>query len=118
MHIGIDDWHFRESSSEMLLLDVFLDNGQHSVMEVYPMKCVRAVNGDIPEIIVFCEMPGERLSEKDCPARWVTRPPTRDCRWSNVELPHALMQQIKDRLMAPGAPMMTSTPVATAHVAL
>jgi len=43
-------------------------------------------------------MPGEKIAEGTCPARWISRPPSRECSWSNVQVPLALMQQIKDRL--------------------
>ena len=102
MKISVDDWHFREESAEMLVLDVFLDNGQHAVMEVNPMKSVAVPNGDVPEIILFCELPGEKVSETGCPARWVSRPPSRQCAWSNVTLPAALMEQIRARFCAAG----------------
>ncbi len=98
MKIGVDDWHFRDSVGDTLVLDAFLGNGQHGVIEVNPMKNTQVVNGEIPEIIVFCELPGEKLAEGTCPARWVARPPNKNCAWSNVQLPMALMQQIKDRL--------------------
>lgn len=100
MKINVDDWHFRDSESETLLLDAYLDNGQHAVIEVNPMRSTRVVNGGIPEIIIFCELPGEKLAEETCPARWASRPPDRSCSWSNVQMPMALMQQIKDRLGA------------------
>ena len=98
MRIGIDDWHFREDSTETLVLDVYLDNGQHAVMEVNPMCNREVTNGAIPEVIVFCEYPGEKVSETECPARWVYRPPTQACPWSHVEIPLALTQQIDARL--------------------
>ncbi len=98
MRIGIDDWHFKEASADLLLLDVFLDNGQHGVMEVNPMKNPAVTNGTIPEMILFCEMPGEKITEEACPARWIARPPSRECPWSNVQVPMALLQQIRDRL--------------------
>jgi hypothetical protein len=82
----------------MLVLDVFLSNGQHAVMEVNPMKNPTVPNGEVPEILVFCELPGEKVAEKGCPARWVTRPPSRECPWSNIEMPAALMEQIRGRL--------------------
>jgi hypothetical protein len=107
MRISVDDWHFRESDPDLLVLDVFLDNGQHAVMEVSPMKKASNPNGDIPEMIMFCEMPGEKIAEEGCPARWVTRPPTRECPWSNVQIPQALILQIKDRLR-PGTPVHTA----------
>jgi hypothetical protein len=100
MKISVDDWHFREPDQETLVLDVFLDNGQHALLEVNPMKNPAVVNGEIPEMIVFCELPGEKISEEQCPARWIARPPDRSCPWSNVQVPMALMQQIKGRLGA------------------
>src|SRR5262245_10764092 len=98
MKINVDDWHFRESEAETILLDAYLDNGQHAMIEVNPMRSARVVNGEIPEIIVFCELPGEKLSEDNCPARWAARPPDRTCIWSSVQMPMALLQQLKDRL--------------------
>jgi len=98
MKIGVDDWHFRSSENDTLLLDVFLDNGQHALLEVNPMKNTQVVNGGIPEMILFCEMPGEKLVEGTCASRWIARPPNKSCAWSNVAPPMALMQQIKDRL--------------------
>jgi len=98
MKIGVDDWHFKYSENETLLLDLFLNNGQHALLEVNPMKNTRAPNGEIPEMIVFCELPGEKVAEQNCPARWISRPPDRSCCWSNVQMPLALMQQIKDRM--------------------
>jgi hypothetical protein len=98
MKISVDDWHFRDPIEDTLVLDVFLDNGQHALLEVNPMKKLTVVNGDIPEVIVFCELPGERISEKNCPARWIHRPPDRSYPWSNVQMPMALTQQIKARL--------------------
>lgn len=97
MNIHVDDWHFQDSNGDMLVLDAFLDNGQHAVMEVNPMKNVAVANGEVPEIIVFCELPGEKVSETGCPARWVSRPPSPDCPWSHVQLPAALMEQIRLR---------------------
>jgi hypothetical protein len=98
MRISVDDWHFREAQAELVLLDVFLDNGQHAVLEINPMRNLTAVNGEVPEMIMFCEMPGERISEEGAPARWIARPPNRACPWSNVQVPAALMEQIKQRL--------------------
>lgn len=98
MKIGIDDWHFREVAEDMLVLDVFLDNGQHALMEVNPMKNKTVANGEVPEIIVFCELPGEKVSEQGCPARWVSRPPSRECSWSGVQMPAALLEQLRLRL--------------------
>lgn len=101
MRISVDDWHFREARAELVLLDVFLDNGQHGVLEINPMRNLTAVNGEVPEMIMFCEMPGERITEEGAPARWIARPPSRECPWSCVQLPHALLEQIKQRLGPP-----------------
>jgi hypothetical protein len=99
MKISVDDWHFRDSAGGMLVLDVFLGNGQHGVMEVNPMKNRMVPNGDVPEIIMFCELPGEKVAESGCPTRWVSRPPSRECVWSNVQMPAALLEQIRSRLI-------------------
>ena len=101
MRIGVDDWHFKEVGPDVLLLDLFLDNGQHGLLEVNPMRVLNSALADVPGMIVFCEMPGERIAEQGCPARWVARPPSRDCPWSNVQIPLALMEQIKQRLAGP-----------------
>ena len=66
MKIGVDDWHFKFSESETLLLDVYLDNGQHALLEVNPMKNPHVCNGEVPEMIVFCELPGEKVAEQNC----------------------------------------------------
>ena len=98
MKLNVDDWHFRESEQGALVLDVFLDNGQHALMEVNPMWNPETVNGEIPEMIVFGELPGERFTDGGGNCRWVYRPPMRTCPWSNVQIPMALMEQIKARL--------------------
>jgi hypothetical protein len=82
----------------MLVVDVFLNNGQHAVLEVCPMKNTSAPNGQIPEMLVFCEFPGEKVAEGTCVARWIARPPDRSCPWSNVQIASALMQQIREKL--------------------
>jgi hypothetical protein len=101
MKISVDDWHFRERNADPLVIDVFLDNGQHALLEVNSMKNPGIANGEIPEMIVFCELPGEKISQENCPARWVARPPDRSCPWSNVQIPMALMEQIKGKISHP-----------------
>ncbi len=98
MKTTVDDWHFRSPEAEMLVLDVFLSNGQHALLEVLPMKNPAAPNGQIPELVVFGELPGEKLTGQVCPGRWAARPPDRNCAWSAVQIPSALMQQIRERL--------------------
>jgi hypothetical protein len=98
MKITADDWHFRSVNGDLLVIDLFLSNAQHALLEVFPMKNPTAANGQIPEMVVFSEFPGEKLAEGNYVARWVTRPPDRSCLWSNVEIPPALMQQIRQKL--------------------
>jgi hypothetical protein len=100
MKITVDDWHFRERAGDTVLVDLFLDNGQHALLEVNAMRNHEVVNGTIPEMIVFCEMPGEKLSADPCTARWIARPPERHCAWSNVQVTQALMQQLDQRLVS------------------
>ena len=98
MKIGIDDWHFRSAASDMLVLDLYLDNGQHALLEVFSMNNPHAAHAHIPEMVVFCELPGEKMSDNCGPGRWISRPPERNCQWSNVQAPPALMEQIRSRL--------------------
>ena len=98
MNIGVDDWHFRAAESDSLVVDVFLNNGQHALMEVNPMRNPHLVNGEIPEMILFGECPGETLHEASPPARWIARPPSPQCQWSRVQLPPVLCQQIQQHL--------------------
>jgi hypothetical protein len=99
MRISVDDWRFRDAEGDTLVVDAYLDNGQHVVIEVNAMKNPQVTNGEIPEVIIFCEMPGEKLADGGtCPARWISRPPDKTCLWSSVQMPIALAQQIRDRL--------------------
>jgi hypothetical protein len=98
MKIGADDWRFRSIENDMLVIDLFLSNGQHAVLEVCPMKNPAAPNGQVAEMVVFSEFPGEKLAEGQYVARWITRPPDRTCPWSNVQIPPALLQQIRQKL--------------------
>ena len=98
MKITADDWHFRPGESTTVVADLFLSNGQHALLEVNAMRDAAVTNGQIPEMIVFCEFLGEKLTEGTCRSRWVSRPPDKTCPWSNVEIPPALLQQIKRKL--------------------
>jgi hypothetical protein len=98
MKFSADDWHFRSFEEDRLVLDVFLSNGQHAMLEVNPMKNPSTPNGQVPEIIVFCEFPGEKPAERSCVARWISRPPDKTCPWSNVEIPPALLAQIRQKM--------------------
>lgn len=98
MKITADDWHFRSFENDTLIVDVFLSNGQHARLEVTPMKNRVTPNGQVPEMVVFCEFPGEKQADGNCAARWIARPPDRSCAWSNVQLSPALVQQIREKL--------------------
>ena len=98
MKTSIDDWRFKAAEEGVLLADVYLANGQHALLEVNPLINPKQPGQPVPEIIVFCEMPGERIAGGCGPGRWIARPPNRSCSWSNVEIPPALEQQIHDRL--------------------
>ena len=98
MKISTDDWHFRSCDSDTVVLDVFLSNGQHALLEASPMRNPDRAYGHIPEMVVYCEFPGEKLHDQTGVARWVSRPPDKSCPWSNVEIPPALLQQIRERM--------------------
>ncbi len=108
MRITADDWRFRSFEGDMLVYDLFLSNAQHALLEVCPMKNSSLPNGQVPELVVFCEMPGEKINEHNCVARWVSRPPDRTCQWSNVQIPPALMQQIRQKLGYSAVPAMAA----------
>jgi hypothetical protein len=98
MKIHADDWHFNLAENDILLVDLYLDNGQHALLQVNPLRNPKLNLPQTPEMIVYCEMPGERLSEHGNVPRWIARPPERACPWSHVELPPVLGEQIKERL--------------------
>ena len=100
MKINVDDWHFQPPQDDTLAVDLYLDNGQHALLEVNAMKNSAVPNGEMPEMIVFCEASGERLTEPERAARWIARPPSRDCPWSNVSLSPTLHRQILEHLAA------------------
>ncbi|GEM_PF-1795130 len=107
MKIMVDDWHFKQVESDLLVADVFLGNGQHGLLEVVPFRNSRSELHPIPEITISCEFPGEKIGEGNCVKRWVTRPPDRACTWSNVELPPSLLHQIHERLGLPASTVLT-----------
>jgi len=115
MKTAIDDWRFKTADEGILLADVYLANGQHALLEVNPLVNPKVSAESVPEIIVFCEMPGERITGGCGPGRWISRPPNRSCPWSSVEIPPALEHQIRDRL----AGMLNEAPAAaTADAAI
>ena len=108
MKINVDDWHFRPADHGSLIADLFLENGQHAILEVNPMHNREVVNGQIPELIVFGEIPGEKVTDNSAKARWIARPPHRDCPWSNVQLPPIFYHQVQQHL--PPTPSTQTAP--------
>lgn len=102
MRIGVDDWTFVQPSSRGCLVgvDLFLDNGQHARLEVYPLVNPYATGDQTPEMIVLCEMPGESLHRPPLTKRWITRCPDASCEWSHVELSPTLIRQLNEQLEA------------------
>jgi hypothetical protein len=100
MRIIVDDWHFvpPPDDGSVVAVDLFLDNGQHARLEVIPLINPYSEAEQIPELVVKCEMPGEKLHMETPTRRWITRPPDRCCEWSHVELSPTLIRQINDRL--------------------
>lgn len=103
MRLNVDDWHFTNSPNRncVVAVDLYLDNGQHARLEVIPLINPNVEEDQIPEIVVLCEMPGEKLSQEPEPRRWISRPADRTCEWSTVELSPTLIRQINDRLVVP-----------------
>jgi hypothetical protein len=102
MRFSADDWTFIQPSSRgcLVAVDLFLDNGQHARLEVYPLVNPYMAGDQTPEIIVLCEMPGENLHRPPLAKRWITRPPDNSCEWSKVELSPTLIRQINEQLEA------------------
>jgi hypothetical protein len=109
MNINIDDWNFKVLQKNTLALDVFLDNGQHGLLEVFPLKNPDGTLNQFPEMVMFGELSGETIQEGQNVARWISRPPERSCPWSRVQVPPALWQQITERIaLAQQSSAMTS----------
>jgi hypothetical protein len=104
VNINIDDWNFRVPQKNTLVLDVFLDNGQHGLLEVFPLKNHDGTLNQFPEMVMFGELSGETIQEGQNVARWISRPPQRSCPWSRVQVPPALLQQIAERIKLAGHP--------------
>jgi len=98
MKIPVDDWHFRSIENDVILYDIYLANGQHAIMEVNPLLNPKAGGEMVPEIIVFCELSGEKIEEGTCHPRWLSRAPDNNCMWSHVEVPTALHRHIEEQL--------------------
>lgn len=102
MRLSVDDWQFLAptTSGSVLAVDLFLDNGQQARMEVFPLFYPDPTGEQIPEIIVSCEMPGERRGQRSEIKRWISRPPDKSCAWSQVQLTPALIRQMNEMLEA------------------
>ncbi len=102
MKLNADDWKFITPTTLgcVVAVDLFLDNGQHARLEVFPLFYSHATGEQIPEIIVYCEMPGEKLHQQPETKRWISRPLDKSCPWSSVELTPTLIRQINETLDA------------------
>lgn len=102
MRLTADDWTFVQPTHRGCLVsaELFLDNGQHAQLEVYPLINPYSGGDQIPEIIVLCEMPGENLHRPPLPRRWITRAPDASSEWSHVELSPTLIRQLNEHLDA------------------
>lgn len=102
MKLSADDWKFITPTTLgcVVAVDLFLDNGQHARLEVFPLFYAHATGEQIPEIIVYCEMPGEKLHQQTEVKRWISRPLDKSCPWSSVELTPTLIRQINETLDA------------------
>jgi hypothetical protein len=98
MKLSPDDWMFKPSDPDQVLVSLFLNNGQHALLEINPVHISHAGGPQVPEIIVHCELPGEKLTDPKPSRRWIARPPDRTCQWSRVELPPTLTHQIEQRI--------------------
>jgi len=99
--LTVNDWKFVAPSTagSAIAVDLFLDNGQHSRLEVFPMFYPHGAGEHIPEVIVYCERSGEKLNRQQEFKRWLSRPPDKDCPWSQVELSPTLVRQLNERLV-------------------
>jgi len=104
MKTQVDDWQFLPSEVHVLAIELFLDNGQRAILEVFPLIYSRTGQGAGCEMVVWCEVPGEVVDNQTCKARWISRAPDVNCAWSHVELPPALLQQIEEHLSTRGQP--------------
>ena len=102
MKLSVDDWKFITPTTLgcVVAVDLFLDNGQLARLEVFPLFYAHATGEQIPEIIVYCEMPGEKLNQQTEVKRWISRPLDKSCPWSSVELTPTLIRQINETLDA------------------
>lgn len=100
--LNVEDWRFVAPATlgSAVAVDLFLDNGQHSRLEVFPLFYPQGAGEQIPEIIVYCEQPGEKMNRHQEFKRWISRPPEKDCPWSQVELSPALIRQLNEMLVS------------------
>lgn len=101
MRLVAEDWHFSQPSmhGSVLAVDLYLNNGQHSRLEIIPwLDLVSGAPDQFPEIVVTAEGMGEDLHSIGMYQRWLARPPHHRCEWSKVEMNDVLVNQINERL--------------------
>jgi hypothetical protein len=96
MIIQIDKWHLlaEPDAGCSLTYEVQLANAQLARMNVVALINPFLAGPPVPEIYIYCEMPGERLTQGEPVRRWITRPPNSACEWSHVELSDKLTKEI------------------------
>jgi hypothetical protein len=97
MIIQIDKWSLLSvpDSGCSLSYDVQLENAQRARINVLALVNPFVTAPPVPEIYVYCEMPGERFDQGEPVRRWIARPPHAGCPWSHVELPDKLAKEIQ-----------------------
>lgn len=102
MIIQIDKWSLLPAPDPgcSLSYDVQLENAQRARLVVVALINPFLAGPPVPEIYVYCEMPGERFDQGEPVRRWIARPPHAACEWSHVELPDKLAKEIQTLLAA------------------
>jgi hypothetical protein len=96
MIIQVDKWQVlgQADAGCSFSYDLRLENAQIARLNVVGLINPFQAGPPVPEIFVYCEMPGERLDHGGQVRRWIARPPHSACEWSHVELPDQLMKEI------------------------
>lgn len=96
MIIQVDKWHLLAEPDPgcSLSYEVQLENAQLARLDVVALVNPFQSGPPTPEIYIYCEMPGERITDPAPVRRWIARPPHSGCEWSRVELPDKLAKEI------------------------
>lgn len=96
MIIQVDKWQLLSEPDPgcSFSYDVQLENAQLARLDVIALVNPFQTGPPAPEIYIYCELPGERLTHSEPVRRWIARPPHSACEWSHVELPDKLTKEI------------------------